>query len=193
MTPSTSPRRRMGKPNAACSPSRAARGARGKFLSCTTSGIQMDCAAAQTRPGRPTPRVNVSSRLAASKSGKLADGAVQISTQRSASTSRSSIQSAPCSQPSDVQIASRIFGAAWANVAASTRARAATCSAVSRRLAEPPTVADPSRAIAALRSNYRHTAGQGSGFKVQGSRFRFRVQGSGFRFDDDGNGSLRLA
>ena len=76
--------------------------------SWTTSGIQTGCASAQTRPGRPMPRAKVACRLAASKSGKLTDGAVQISTHRKAAASRSIIHSAPCSQPSDSQIARRI-------------------------------------------------------------------------------------
>ena len=51
-------------------------------------------------------------RLAASKSGKRTPGAVQISPQRRSPASRSMAQTAPCSQPSASQIASRIFGAA---------------------------------------------------------------------------------
>ncbi len=59
MTLSTSPRSRTGKPNAAWRPSRAAMPARGKFASCTTSGIHAGSPLAQTRPGRPMPRLNV--------------------------------------------------------------------------------------------------------------------------------------
>ena len=59
-TPSTSPPRRMGNAKAACSPSAAASGARGKFASHTTSGIQQRASPLlHTRPGSPTPRSNV--------------------------------------------------------------------------------------------------------------------------------------
>ena len=57
ITPRTSAPRRMGNPNAACSPTRAATGPRGKFESVVTSGIQAGCRLAHTRPGSPTPRV----------------------------------------------------------------------------------------------------------------------------------------
>ena len=70
----TSPRSRTGNPNAAWSPSRAATSARGKFASWTTSGIQAGSACAQTRPGRPIPRANVVSRLAASNRGNRLTG-----------------------------------------------------------------------------------------------------------------------
>ena len=133
MTLSTSPRSRTGNPNAAWRPSRAAIAARGKFVSWTTSGIQAGSPVAQTRPGRPTPRANVRRRLVASNSGNASSGEVQILAQRRASASRSIVQSAPCSQPSVSQMASRIFGAASSIVVASRRARAATYSAVSRR------------------------------------------------------------
>ena len=75
-TLSTSPWRRMGNPNAACSPSRAAIGARGKFVSFVTSGIHAGWRDVQTRPGRPRPGANVQVRLAASNSGNDASGAV---------------------------------------------------------------------------------------------------------------------
>ena len=74
ITLSTSPRSRIGNPNAACRPSRAATCARGKLVSCTTSGIQAGSPLAQTRPGSPTPRANVEARLMASNSGKCGGG-----------------------------------------------------------------------------------------------------------------------
>ena len=63
MTPSTSRSSTTGNPNAACRCSRAAAGARGKFSSLSTSGMNAGRAAAQTRPGRPTPLANDVSRL----------------------------------------------------------------------------------------------------------------------------------
>ena len=68
-TPSTTPPSLIGKPNAPCSPSRAATGARGKFGSCTTSSIQAGSPLRQTRPGQPTARSKVGARLTASNSG----------------------------------------------------------------------------------------------------------------------------
>ena len=69
ITLSTSPRSRMGNPNAAWSPSRAATGARGKFSSCVTSGIHTGSPFAHTRPGSPVPRGKVDERLTALNSG----------------------------------------------------------------------------------------------------------------------------
>src|SRR5438445_5579746 len=58
-TPRTWAPRRIGKPNAACKPSRAAIDARGKFASRVTSSIQAGWACAQTRPGNPNPGAKV--------------------------------------------------------------------------------------------------------------------------------------
>ena len=52
----------MGKPKAACNLSRTANGARGKLVSLVTSGIHAALADCQTRPGRPTPILNLHSR-----------------------------------------------------------------------------------------------------------------------------------
>ena len=46
---------RIGSPKAACRPTRSATGARGKFASRVTSGIQAGWREDHTRPGRPTP------------------------------------------------------------------------------------------------------------------------------------------
>ncbi len=55
ITPTTVYPSRIGNPRAACKPSRAAAGARGKFRSVTTSGIHAGSPLAHTRPGSPTP------------------------------------------------------------------------------------------------------------------------------------------
>ena len=136
MTLCTSPRSRIGKPNAPCSPSRAAIVARGKFASRTTSWIQTGCACVHTRPGRPMPRPNVVVRLTASNSGNCSRRAHQVSTQRRRSASRSIRQSAPCTPSRALRKSLQgSWGAASPNVADSTSARAATCSAVRRRSA----------------------------------------------------------
>src|SRR5262245_5953302 len=152
----TCPRSRIGNPKAEWSPSRSAMEARGKFGSRTTSGIHTGCPVLQTRPGRPTLCRNVVSRLTRSNSGNASRERRHVSTQRSTSASPSIRQSAPYSQSSASQIACRIFGAASPNVADSTSARAATCSAVSRLVAWASTL-DPcaSRTMAGFPRDYR--------------------------------------
>src|SRR6476620_7449710 len=69
ITPKTSLPRRMGKPKAACSPSRWAMAARGKFSSGTTSEMYSGSTLDHTRPGSPKPGTKVNSRLTLSNSG----------------------------------------------------------------------------------------------------------------------------
>jgi hypothetical protein len=117
--------------------------ARGKLPSAVTSGIQAGEALAQTRPGRPTPRRKVVRSLAARNSRKRSGAALHISAQRRQSLSRSTVQSAPCSQPSDSQIACRILGAASSIEVASSSACAATDAALRRRTPEPTAPLSP--------------------------------------------------
>src|SRR5260370_75683 len=79
------PPSRMGKPKAACSPSRSAMGPRGKFLSGTASGMYSGSRLDHTRPGSPKPGTKVNSRLTLSNSGTSIDALCQSSTQRSTS------------------------------------------------------------------------------------------------------------
>ena len=81
-TPMTSLPIRTGAPSAARRPARATIFPRGKLGSWMTSGAKKGSAVFQTRPGRPIPGTKVICRLAASSSGKLTPGAVQVSTHR---------------------------------------------------------------------------------------------------------------
>ena len=138
MTLCTSPRSRIGKPNAravlrARQSSRAENSCR-----ATTSGIQTGCAAGPHPAGQTDAPAEGRRSTDRVEFRKLSwTGADQVSTQRRRSASRSIRQSAPYSQSSASQIASRILGAASPNVADSTSARAATCSAVRRRSGQP--------------------------------------------------------
>src|SRR5881227_920495 len=120
MTPNTSPPSKIGKPNAACSRSRAATGVRWKLASRTRSEMYLGLRLSHTLPGNPTPARKVLSRLADSNSGTSLDGLCQISTQRSTPASRSTRHSAPTSQPRHSPKARSIFGVASATVAEAT-------------------------------------------------------------------------
>src|SRR5882757_2218214 len=121
------PPSRMGKPKAACSPSRSAMGPRGKFPSGTTSGMYSGSRLDHTRPGSPKPGTKVNSRLTLSNSWTSIDALCQNSTQRSASASRSTLQSAPTSHPRHSPIARSILGVASSIVAASAKICATVC------------------------------------------------------------------
>ena len=84
------------------------------------------------RPGKPWPRGNVAAQLAISNSGNVRPGSVQMFAHRSTSAEGSIVQYAPCSQPSDSQIASRTLGAASSRLAAEASACAVACSTVNR-------------------------------------------------------------
>ena len=127
MTPNTSPPSKIGKPNAACSRSRAATGVRWKLASRTRSEMYLGLRLSHTLPGNPTPARKVLSRLADSNSGTSLDGLCQISTQRSTPASRSTRHSAPTSQPRHSPKARSIFGVASATVAASARICVTMC------------------------------------------------------------------
>ena len=87
------------------------------------SGSRLD----HTRPGSPKPGTKVNSRLTLSNSGTSIDALCQSSTQRSASASRSTRQSAPTSHPRHSPIARSILGAASSIVAASAKICATVC------------------------------------------------------------------
>ena len=103
----------MGNPNAPWSPSMAASGARGKFWSRATSGIQAALPWCQIRPGRPTPAGNVIWRLRSASSRLLGAAAVQISSHRSTFCPRSRLQRMATAQSRLSPTASRISGIAW--------------------------------------------------------------------------------
>src|SRR6266481_6064044 len=121
------PAEQDGKPKAACSPSRWAMGPRGKLSSGTTSGMYSGSRLDHTRPGSPKPGTKVNSRLTLSNSGTSIDALCQSSTQRSASASRSTRQSAPTSHPRPSPIARSILGATSSIAAASAKICPTVC------------------------------------------------------------------
>ena len=96
-TPSTMPPSLIGKPKAPWSPSRAATGPRGKFVSRTTSSIQTGSPLRHTRPGSPTARSKCVWRVTASNSASATDGECQVSRQRIEVPEGSTVQTAPWS------------------------------------------------------------------------------------------------
>ncbi len=124
ITPSTLGPRRIGRPKAAWSPTRSAIGARGKFESHVTSGIQTDSPESHTRPGRPTPRAKADVRVTTAKSSNGRDGGCHVPTQRTTLRARSTSHKVPYCHPSASQTALSMRGAASTSVGDSASARA---------------------------------------------------------------------
>ena len=113
-----------GNPTAPRRPAARATADRGKFGSTTTSLIHTGSRFCHTRPGNPSPGVKANSRLTASKGASSGRAARQKSTQRRTPAGPCTLQMAPDSHPSALQLPSRMPGAASSSVLASASVRA---------------------------------------------------------------------
>ena len=136
MTPSTPEGRRIGKANAACSPSRAVFLTRSERARPATSLTQIGPPSAHARPGIPTPTGKAARSHAALKASASMPSACQTDVHRNLLEARSTHQTAPSSHPSVPLRSARILGAASATDADCASTRVAAFWTWSRRSAE---------------------------------------------------------
>ncbi len=132
-TPSTCPRKTTGNPNAPCSPTARATGARGRVPWVAKSGSHSAVFDSHTRPGSPAPGSNAMSRDRSTNDSTSAAGSCQASTIRRLEVGGSIVHIRPTSHPRTSHTSRRIRGAASSRVADSARIRATAYCAASLR------------------------------------------------------------
>src|SRR3954447_9049966 len=128
IAPRTPRGERIGKAKPEARPAWAASCARGKLASRVMSAIQVGSLAAQTRPGRPSPRAKERPRVMARKASPPAKRGATHASAHCSTSPAAAVQSAPASHASSVPIASRSRGYRTSSSSVVARIRATEAS-----------------------------------------------------------------
>ena len=157
ITPVTFRPFRTGKANVPWRPAWVASEARGD-ASPVTSSIDPGRPVAHTRPRSPAPRLNVSSRLPASKAARSLSGRCQECSRRNTFASLSTLQNSPVTQAWVSQMPCSTWGAASDQLAALASGRVTANCTLRRRSAVRRWVMSVTKATKATRGPEREVA-----------------------------------